>query len=150
MIHMIIICHIWFSAISFSTHIMSSQLTDASGTTLVEHEDVHVEIEQVTTDDHDEDDDNSGIPPYGVVSNGNSRNLSKVQGKRTVILPFQRRILEEFFRTGMNSAAHHLHHLHDAAADQTGLELHVIKVYLICSLYLYVVVFIGLLVELGS
>lgn len=53
---------------------------------------------------------------------------TRVQGKRTVILPYQRKILEEFYNTGMVSASHNLHHLHEAAADQTGLELYVIKV----------------------
>lgn len=62
------------------------------------------------------------------LSNGKIHLYNRVQGKRTVILPHQRKILEEFYRTGMTSASYNLHHLHEAAADQTGLELYVIKV----------------------
>ena len=62
------------------------------------------------------------------LGNGKIHLYNRVQGKRTVILPHQRKILEEFYRTGMTSASYNLHHLHEAAADQTGLELYVIKV----------------------
>ena len=62
------------------------------------------------------------------LGNGKFHLYNRVQGKRTVILPHQRKVLEEFYRTGMTSASYNLHHLHEAAADQTGLELYVIKV----------------------
>ena len=49
--------------------------------------------------------------------------------KRTIISLQQKTVLEEFFRCGMTSASLQLHHLHQAAAEKTGLDLTVIKVH---------------------
>lgn len=108
-------------------------------------DDFHVEIE------HDELQEDSGnglvvdnpLEHETVISEGDgllihygaNRSSSKPQGKRTIIAPYQKRILEEFYRTGMTSAGNHLHHLHEAACDQTGLDITVIKV-CICVGYL--------------
>lgn len=107
--------------------------------TLSEHEDIHVEIEHVAeeTGGLDSDDGLDTSPTSNATHlQGKLHLYTRVQGKRTVILPHQRKILEEFYRTGMVSASHNLHHLHEAAADQTGLELYVIKVTII-SMYNY-------------
>ena len=109
-----------------------------------EHEDteIHVEIEHITGDENEqlldtEDTLNShGQDELGSLMNNGVVGVANVKdtinrnpmGRRTVILSYQKKILEDFFKTGMNSASHQLRHLHEAAADQTGLELHVIKV----------------------
>ena len=48
--------------------------------------------------------------------------------KRTLITIQQRSILEEFYRNGMSSASLQLAHMHDAAAERTGLDLSVVRV----------------------
>lgn len=48
--------------------------------------------------------------------------------KRTLIMLWQRTILEEFYRAGMTSASMQLNSLHQAAADKTGLDCVVVKV----------------------
>ena len=48
--------------------------------------------------------------------------------KRTLIMLWQRTILEEFYRSGMTSASMQLHSLHQAAAEKTGLDHTVVKV----------------------
>ncbi len=48
--------------------------------------------------------------------------------KRTLIMLWQRTILEEFYRAGMTSASMQLQGLHQAAADKTGLDCGVVKV----------------------
>ena len=50
------------------------------------------------------------------------------RGKRTLIGFAQRSILEEFYRSGMNSASMQFQHMHQAACDKTGLDLNVVKV----------------------
>ena len=128
---------------------MNRDVTDtASSLNNSEHEDIHVEIEQVPSEESDAvvDAEQLGDPSdlggqgsssqvfssgggiFSSNSNGRVQLYTRVQGKRTVILPHQRKILEEFYRTGMTSASYNLHHLHEAAADQTGLEIYVIKV----------------------
>ncbi|KAL5473162.1 hypothetical protein EMCRGX_G027610 [Ephydatia muelleri] len=49
------------------------------------------------------------------------------RGKRTLIGFAQRSILEEFYRSGMNSASMQFQHMHQAACDKTGLDLNVVK-----------------------
>lgn len=103
-----------------------------------EESEVHVEIEHITGDEADLDTEDTlnavGQDEVGqsLISNGGSNikdtGRMAMGGRRTVILPHQKKVLEDFFNTGMNSASHQLRHLHEAAADQTGLELHVIKV----------------------
>ncbi len=114
---------------------MSDQQQYANTANYSEHEEseVHVEIEHITSDDIDTGDTLNtnavGQDELGQSLNGVVNVSGRVPaGKRTVILPYQRKILENFFMTGMNSASHPLRHLHEAAADQTGLELHVVKV----------------------
>ena len=48
--------------------------------------------------------------------------------KRTLIMLWQRTILEEYYRAGMTSASMQLHGLHQAAAEKTGLDHSVVKV----------------------
>lgn len=48
--------------------------------------------------------------------------------KRTLIMLWQRTILEEFYRAGMTSASMQLQSLHQAAAEKTGLDCGVVKV----------------------
>ena len=100
-----------------------------------EENEVHVEIEHITGDENDiEAEDSLHITTsredvaQSMVNGGSPKELARVMGRRTVILPHQKQILEDFFKTGMTSASHQLRHLHEAASDQTGLEIHVIKV----------------------
>lgn len=116
--------------------------TDSTTTTIGEHEDVHVEIEHIPDEavgdsDGDHSPGASGTNTTGTHFNPKVHLYTRVQGRRTVILPHQRKILEDFYSTGMVSASHNLHHLHEAASDQTGLELYVIKVNH-SSLYIYI------------
>lgn len=122
---------------------MNRDVSDTATPLNQEHEEIHVEIEQVPEENGMDSDDQNVVgvditttqpsQPYSSPafsaggSNGRVQLYTRVQGKRTVILPHQRKILEEFYRTGMTSASYNLHHLHEAAADQTGLELYVIK-----------------------
>ncbi len=53
------------------------------------------------------------------------------RGKRTVINLWQKAILEDFFRNGMNSASMQLLPHHTAAAEKTGLDCEVVKVFTI-------------------
>ena len=53
---------------------------------------------------------------------------ASARGKRTLIGFAQRSILEEFYRSGMNSASMQFQHMHQAACDKTGLDLNVVKV----------------------
>lgn len=48
--------------------------------------------------------------------------------KRTLIMLWQRTILEEYYRGGMTSASMQLHSLHQTAAEKTGLDCSVVKV----------------------
>ncbi len=48
--------------------------------------------------------------------------------KRTLIMLWQRTILEDYYRNGMTSASMQLHSLHQAAAEKTGLDHTVVKV----------------------
>jgi hypothetical protein len=48
--------------------------------------------------------------------------------KRTLIMLWQRTILEEYYRAGMTSASMQLHSLHQEAAEKTGLDNSVVKV----------------------
>ena len=49
-------------------------------------------------------------------------------GRRTIITPRQKKILMDFYNTGMMNTSTQLRHLHEAASDQTGLDINVIKV----------------------
>ena len=104
-----------------------------------EPEDVQVEVEQVT--DESQDVNETGSFANSVVhhvnadfhavngpTTGTPSPSQRAPGKRTIILPPQRQILEDFYRTGMTSAGQHLHHLHQAAVDRTGLDIAVVKV----------------------
>ena len=48
--------------------------------------------------------------------------------KRTLITIQQRSILEEFYRNGMSSASQQLTHMHETAAERTGLDISVVRV----------------------
>lgn len=48
--------------------------------------------------------------------------------KRTLIMLWQRSILEDYYRAGMTSASMQLHTMHQAAAEKTGLDHSVVKV----------------------
>lgn len=98
-----------------------TELGDRAG--IDEHEDVHVEVEQVS-EDVVAGDDAGCVDTQG---HGNAQQRAPAP-RRTIIFPHQRAVLEEFFRTGMTSAAMHLSHLHQAAAERTQLDLSVIKV----------------------
>lgn len=59
---------------------------------------------------------------------GNVSNITFDVRKRTLIMLWQRTILEEYYRAGMTSASMQLHALHLAAAEKTGLDCSVVKV----------------------
>ena len=101
-----------------------TELGDRAG--IDENEDVHVEVEQVS-EDVVSGDDAVCVDAQG---HGNVHQRTPAP-RRTIIFPHQRAVLEEFFRTGMTSAAMHLSHLHQAAAEKTQLDLSVVKVYII-------------------
>lgn len=98
-----------------------TELGDRAG--IDEHEDVHVEVEQVSEDLLAGDE----VGTADGQGHGNVQQRASAP-RRTIIFPQQRAILEEFFRTGMTSAAMHLGHLHQAAAERTQLDLSVVKV----------------------
>lgn len=83
-----------------------------------------VEIEHLVEDGSDiQSGENEG---------GDSSNVSNITfdvRKRTLIMLWQRTILEDFYRSGMTSASMQLHSLHMAAAEKTGLDSNVVKVY---------------------
>lgn len=83
-----------------------------------------IEIEHLVVEDgsgaHGEED--SGGDPNQVT------NITFDVRKRTLIMLWQRTILEEFYRAGMTSASMQLHSLHQAAAEKTGLDHSVVKV----------------------
>ena len=106
------------AADDFHVEIEHDELQEGTGNGLVV--DNSLDHETVIT----EGDGLSLIQHYGA-----NRPSNKPQGKRTIIAPYQKRTLEEFYRTGMTSAGNHLHHLHEAASDQTGLDITVIKVH---------------------
>ena len=99
------------------------------GVSIDEHEDVHVEIEQVAEDivAGDEGGGAAAETQAHSIAHGNAQPRSAAP-RRTIILPPQRAILEEFYRSGMTSAAMHLHQLHQSAAERTQLDLNVVKV----------------------
>ena len=61
-------------------------------------------------------------------ANGALTNITFDVRKRTLIMLWQRTILEEFYRAGMTSASMQLQSLHLDAAEKTGLDNTVIKV----------------------
>lgn len=104
-----------------------------------EPEDVQVEVEQLTDESQEVNDTGSLVAQsvhhvnadYHAINGpttGSPSPSQRAPGKRTIILPPQRQILEDFYRTGMTSAGQHLHHLHQAAVDRTGLDISVVKV----------------------
>lgn len=103
-----------------------------------EHEDVQVEVEQDEPQDVNETGPfvaqsvvhhvNADFHAVNGPTTGTPSPSQRAPGKRTIILPPQRQILEDFYRTGMTSAGQHLHHLHQAAVDRTGLDISVVKV----------------------
>ena len=81
-----------------------------------------VEVEQVLADD------NSSMHASDEGGSGSMSNITFDVRKRTLIMLWQRTILEEFYKAGMTSASMQLHSLHLAAAEKTGLDSTVIKV----------------------
>jgi len=81
-----------------------------------------VEVEQVLGDD------NSSVNANDEAGNGSMSNITFDVRKRTLIMLWQRTILEEFYKAGMTSASMQLHSMHLAAAEKTGLDSTVIKV----------------------
>ncbi len=81
-----------------------------------------VEIEQVLADD------NSSVHASEDGGNGSMSNITFDVRKRTLIMLWQRSILEDFYKAGMTSASMQLHSMHLAAAEKTGLDSTVIKV----------------------
>lgn len=82
-----------------------------------------IEIENLVEDGSD--------TQSGENEGGDSSNVSNITfdvRKRTLIMLWQRTILEEFYRAGMTSASMQLHTLHMAAAEKTGLDCNVVKV----------------------
>lgn len=74
-----------------------------------------------------------GEDPQGQGENGgeDSSQVSNITfdvRKRTLIMLWQRTILEEYYRAGMTSASMQLHSLHQEAAEKTGLDNSVVKV----------------------
>ena len=61
-------------------------------------------------------------------NSGSMTNITFDVRKRTLIMMWQRTILEEFYRAGMTSASMQLQSLHLDAAEKTGLDNTVIKV----------------------
>lgn len=110
-------------------------MTDlGDGAAIDEHEDVHVEVEQVTEDIVAGDEGGAGESHSQAhsLASGNAQHRPSAP-RRTIIVPQQRAILEEFYRSGMTSAAMHLHHLHQSAAERTQLDLNVVKVSHLCG-----------------
>lgn len=105
----------------------ASELSDRAS--IDEHEDVHVEVEQVTDELSTGEETGAGEVHSGLQHRSTAP-------RRTIIFPHQRAVLEEFFRTGMTSAAMHLGHLHQAAAERTNLDVNVVKV-IRCKLLIF-------------
>ena len=71
---------------------------------------------------------------------GDASNVSNITfdvRKRTLIMLWQRTILEEYYRGGMTSASMQLHTLHMAAAEKTGLDCNVVKVRMAYGICVY-------------
>ena len=101
-----------------------SEETAESGTTAVEIDlgegsegEGYVEIEHV-------EDTPPGIGANYTTHSPTIRHITK----RTIINFAQRSVLEDYFCKGMASASVQLHPFHLAAAEKTGLDIHVVKV----------------------
>lgn len=82
-----------------------------------------IEIEHFVGDDtQSQGGENGGEDPNQV------SNITFDVRKRTLIMLWQRTILEEYYRAGMTSASMQLHSLHQEAAEKTGLDNSVVKV----------------------
>ena len=82
-----------------------------------------IEIEHlVVGEDSQGQGENGGEDPNQV------SNITFDVRKRTLIMLWQRTILEEYYRAGMTSASMQLHSLHQEAAEKTGLDNSVVKV----------------------
>ena len=82
-----------------------------------------IEIEHLVGDDaQTQGSENGGEDPNQVA------NITFDVRKRTLIMLWQRTILEEYYRAGMTSASMQLHSLHQEAAEKTGLDTSVVKV----------------------
>lgn len=79
-----------------------------------------IEIEHLVGED--------GTVNQGDDGSGEVSNITFDVRKRTLIMLWQRTILEEYYRAGMTSASMQLHGLHQAAAEKTGLDHSVVKV----------------------
>lgn len=95
------------------------------------------EVHQVKLGDHEDGESASEGDieiEHLVVGDGQGENGDQVSNitfdvrKRTLIMLWQRTILEEYYRAGMTSASMQLHGLHQEAAEKTGLENSVVKV----------------------
>lgn len=85
-----------------------------------------IEIEHLVVED-------GGSDQHGGDDAGDASQVTNITfdvRKRTLIMLWQRTILEEFYRAGMTSASMQLQSLHLAAAEKTGLDCGVVKVHL--------------------
>ena len=70
---------------------------------------------------------NQDVDDYGA-HHGSSIPVTFDVRKRTLITMWQRSVLEELYKNGMTSASLQLGHLHNTAAEKTGLDIAVVKV----------------------